>query len=311
MTLIALLLVVPQPDAAVESWLRDSDRLRADHPPQLWPTPDWVRSRCDLATKEAAQRWIKTLAHLDLRPSRLEAIKVLERAEAGGKATISVEETWVRPPAPRRPGARPGPDGEEAERRVDKPRYALVKDASGWKIERVDFPCRDLQKTCGACKGEGWVAGTWVAARPAILEADAFKPRTDRSTARAAAEAYADAFFQAVLASSAAERRGTEAWLKLAKDRLAEPLWKPTAEALDRALDEGKKLVRAFDGKPLEVEEKGEAATAIVKTPHGLRQRLSLKKSADGWRVDGIETLCHGCEGKGCSVCGQKGGFVE
>ncbi len=237
--------------------------------------------------------------------SRLISWRVTERSESGGAVTLTTE---LKRTLTRR-NFRTGKD-EEVEHAYPRRFVLALQRDSRWLVEKdlvSCFACREAAgKDCSVCQGQRWSPATVVPGVSPFAPA-APGPRTDTSSARATADAFADAVVHQHALAAQADRRRTESCLKLLKTHAVESLWKPVEAALEK--------VRASDGKGEKrgvtvdsVAEEKEAATAVL-TEAGLEpMRLTIRKTGDRWLVDDITRPCGTCSRSGrCKACPAAG----
>lgn len=255
---------------------------------------------------------------------------VLERKEGAGGVTLVVEEKYRTT----RRNSATGKDEEVEETRPKQLVFARVGDrwlvqnefdaclscrgkgtcfACGGSGEKSGKPCMicDGKKTCGACAGARWKERSFQnLGRIGLL--DGFKRRTDTSSARAAAEAYADALVEEQIRIGARLKSLFEAGQAILKTYFVEAAVKASEEALRKALEEGGKEMREYVAKVLEIREDAAQAAAVIAAPPSPfgavgSKRLVLQQSGGRWLVDDVQSPCRWCRGSGaCSGCQGK-----
>jgi hypothetical protein len=180
------------------------------------------------------------------------------------------------------------------------------------KIQEMECVRCKGDKTCRSCGGSKWREEDFLP-RFEFGSNDAFKPRADLSTARGAAEAFADCLVVEQNRLAALIRKTYDSALRLLRENFVPSVAQAVETALQQAAEKGNAALKAHEAKVERLAEKDGAATAVVNTPPGSfgntgRKRLALRKAADRWLIDDVEFPCWTCRGEGvCRACSGTG----
>lgn len=273
------------------------------------------------AKKAAAFRDFKLVEQTKTRTIRTGA------KETGGRITLVVDEKIVS--TVRRPGEPPVEMDSSCFHEYD-----LEKSGETWYLtafRRGCLVCKSLDKCsncggsgkeegepcflcegkgdCKLCPGKGLEDGPLFKIPQGLFVSGAgFKPARDGSTAKSAAQAVADLWFEESVEMTAKTLSRLKERHKLDRTFLHPRLVDKAAADLQREEERGAARFKSERPKIESIDEKGDAATVTVTwPPRGIRSeavRFVLKKTGAGWRVDAEQSRCGSCAGNGkCLLC--------
>ncbi|MBI2933429.1 MAG: zinc finger-like domain-containing protein [Planctomycetes bacterium] len=245
--------------------------------------------------------------------------RVLESRRDGDTATLVVEEQLKAPDGARRKKLAFAKAGNRwlIAREFDGCPACQAKGTCTWcdgrgEANRKPCPRCKGKKRCDTCDGAQWIERSFAHGITPLAARRDFAPRTDTSSARATAEAFADALTAEQIRLSAAMRRFFESSLALLKAHFTEDVAREAQEALRKAVEDGAKALQAYVPS-VDVKTDGDRATAIVSAPPGPlgneRRQIALRKTDGRWLVDEVKRECGWCRGRGvCAACQGKAG---
>ncbi len=172
------------------------------------------------------------------------------------------------------------------------------------------------KKACDLCEGTKWRERSFERGIFPI-GTRAFQAKNDTSSARAAAESFAEAQLELQSRTGGLMRRVFESGLDVVRKFFVESVAKSAGIALARAVEEGARGLAEHVPRVERLDESGDSATAVVACPPsplggGARKRIVLRRSGDRWLVDDAAVACEACDGGGvCSACKGKAAGVK